>query len=514
MHSPLPDGTVIQNRYRVERVLGQGGFGRTYLAIDTNRFNEFCVLKEFAPQDQSTANLRKAEDLFTREAGVLYQLRHPQIPRFREMFRVHYLNRELLFLAQDYIEGTTYEALMDSRQGQGFSEAEILQLLHQILPVLTYIHSAGIVHRDIAPDNIILRSTDQQPVLIDFGVVKALANKLAQPAAHYSSHTLVGKPGYASPEQLQAGTANPSSDLYALAVTCIVLLTGREPQSLYDPVTLTWLWQQYATVNPELTFVLNRLLSYKPSDRYPSANDVLAVLSPLKIQPVPVARSAAPVPTSLTQQNTLALVGRRRATTVVKNNSAGQSAGSPHQQIQQTGRSPNLLNAILHTPVWMVKGTAYLIGSTVRGVFGIIKFTVWGTLKLIYRLIIFGLVIALLAWAVPQILALVPKIAPALKLAQGSKPTAKQSQGSDLETRCKELGLDYAAFVRSVNDQFYTKYPDQKGKLLSSDEKDQGMRDEWNTIADELLKKSGQGGDDAGTLRRNRQFVKKVAESE
>ena len=132
MHPPLPDGTVIQNRYRIERVLGQGGFGRTYLAIDTNRFNEFCVLKEFAPQDQSATNLRKAEDLFTREAGVLYQLRHAQIPRFREMFRVHYLDRELLFLAQDYIEGTTYEALMDARLGQGFSEAEILQLLHQI----------------------------------------------------------------------------------------------------------------------------------------------------------------------------------------------------------------------------------------------------------------------------------------------------------------------------------------------------------------------------------------------
>ena len=510
MHSPLPDGTVIQNRYRIERVLGQGGFGRTYLAIDTNRFNEFCVLKEFAPQDQSATNLRKAEDLFTREAGVLYQLRHPQIPRFREMFRVHYLDRELLFLAQDYIEGTTYEALMDSRQGQGFSEIEILQLLHQILPVLTYIHSAGIVHRDIAPDNIILRSTDQQPVLIDFGVVKALANKLAQPAA--SSYTLVGKPGYASPEQLQAGTANPSSDLYALAVTCVVLLTGRDPKSLYDPVSLMWIWQRYVTVSPAVASVLNRLLSYKPSDRYPSANDVLAVLSPIKIQSTPVAQPVT-VPTSLTQQNTVALVGRRRATTVV-GNPAGQAISPNSQQQIQQRRSPNLLNAILYVPVWIVKGTAYAIGATVRGVFGIVKFTVWGIFQLIYRLIIFCLVIALLAWAVPQILALVPGIAPALKLAQGSKPTGEQPQGNDLETRCKELGLDYAAFVRSVNNQFYTKYPDQKGKLLSSDEKDQAMRDEWNAIADDLLEKSGKGDGDEGNLLRDRPLVKKVAESE
>lgn len=491
MHSPLPDGTVIQNRYRIERVLGHGGFGRTYLAIDTNRFSELCVLKEFAPQDQSAANLRKAEDLFTREAGVLYQLRHPQIPRFREMFRVHYLDRELLFLAQDYIEGTTYEALMDARQGQGFSEAEILQLLHQILPVLTYIHSAGIVHRDIAPDNIILRSPDQKPVLIDFGVVKALANKLAQP----TNHTLVGKPGYASPEQLQAGTANPSSDLYALAVTCVVLLTGRDPKSLYDPVALTWIWQRHVTVNPELAFVLNRLLSYKPSDRYPSADDVLAVLSPIQLQPAPVAQPMASAPTSLTQQNTLALVGRRRATTVVKARSSGQVAS------RQAQRSP--LNAILYSPVWMVKGTAYLIRAILRGVFGVVKFTVFGVFKLVYRLVIFGLVIGLVTWAVPQILALVPSIAPALKLAQGSKPQSNQSQSTDLETRCKELGLDYAAFVRSVNDQFYIKYPNQKGKLLSSDDKDQAMRDEWNAIADELLKKSAKGSGSDGLSPRD-----------
>ena len=291
-------------------------------------------------------------------------------------------------------------------------------------------------------------------------MVKALANKLAQPAV---SQTLVGKPGYASPEQLQAGTANPSSDLYALAVTCIVLLTGRDPKSLYDPVTLSWLWQRYVTVNPELTSVLNRLLSYKPSDRYPSANDVLAVLSPLKVQPVPVAQPVA-VPPSLTQQNTVALVGRRRATTVVKSNPAQSISRNAHQPSQTGQRSP--LNALLYAPVWIVKGTAYLIGATIRGVFGVIKFTVWGIFQLIYRLIIFCLVIALVSWAVPQILALVPGFGSALKLAQGSKSTQKQPQGDDLETRCQKLGLDYAAFVRSVNEQFYTKYPDRKGKLV------------------------------------------------
>ncbi|MCY7272871.1 MAG: hypothetical protein LH702_03750 [Phormidesmis sp. CAN_BIN44] len=129
---------------------------------------------------------------------------------------------------------------------------------------------------------------------------------------------------------------------------------------------------------------------------------------------------------------------------------------------------------------------------------------------MIYRLVIFGFVIALVTWAVPQILALVPNIAPALKLAQGSKPQIDQPQGIDLETRCKELGLDYAAFVRSVNDQFYTRYPNQKGKLLSNDEKDKGMRDEWNTIADELLKKSVKGSDSNGISPRDHNVFKTV----
>ncbi len=103
MRRPLPDGTLVQNRYRILRVLGQGGFGRTYLAQDTNRFNELCVLKEFDPHTQGAQHAQKAEELFAREAGVLYQLRHPQIPQFRELFRIKQPNGELLFLAQNGI---------------------------------------------------------------------------------------------------------------------------------------------------------------------------------------------------------------------------------------------------------------------------------------------------------------------------------------------------------------------------------------------------------------------------
>ena len=171
--------TVLQNRYRLISVIGQGGFGRTYLAEDLNRFKERCALKEFIPPQGSSYALNKAKELFQREAAILYQIQHPQIPQFRATFE----ENQRLFLVQDYVEGKTFRMLLNDRKAKGiaFSETEVLQLIQQILPVLHHIHGKGIIHRDIAPDNVILRQQDGQPVLIDFGVVKEIATKVQSP---------------------------------------------------------------------------------------------------------------------------------------------------------------------------------------------------------------------------------------------------------------------------------------------------------------------------------------------
>ncbi|GBG18466.1 protein kinase [Nostoc commune NIES-4072] len=126
----------------IVRQIGQGGFGRTYLAEDVNRFRELCVLKEFSPQVQTAYVVQKAEELFEREASVLYKLQHPQIPRFRELLRMNLGGKEYLFLVQDYVEGETYNSLLNTRLQQGlrFTEAEVRQLLLSILPVLESIH--------------------------------------------------------------------------------------------------------------------------------------------------------------------------------------------------------------------------------------------------------------------------------------------------------------------------------------------------------------------------------------
>jgi len=274
MRPPLTTHTVLQNRYRIVRVLGQGGFGRTYLAQDQNRFDEYCVLKEFVPARGEPQQIQKAKELFKREATVLYQLRHPQIPQFHAFFE----QEQRLFLVQDYVEGKNYRTLLAERlrRQQTFSESEVHDLLLKVLPVLDYIHSCGVIHRDISPDNLMLREKDQMPVLIDFGVVKDIASQL-QPARP-SGATSVGKLGYAPSEQLQTGRVYPASDLYTLAVTALVLLTGREPQEMYDDQTLTWRWQQYVTLNPHFASVLQKMLSHRPGDRYASAKEVLKAL--------------------------------------------------------------------------------------------------------------------------------------------------------------------------------------------------------------------------------------------
>ncbi|WP_414584734.1 protein kinase domain-containing protein [Scytonema sp. PCC 10023] len=279
MQPPITADTVLQNRYRITQTLGQGGFGRTYLAQDQRRFNELCAIKELIPTVTGGYAWEKAKELFEREAAILYQIQHPQVPQFRERFE----QDQRLFLVQDYVAGKTYRTLFDERKASGgvFTEDEVWQLMRSLLPVLEYLHSQGIIHRDIAPDNIILRDKDNLPVLIDFGVVKELATKLKSPDKTTPA-TTVGKYGYAPSEQIQTGRAYPSSDLYALAVTAIVLLTGKEPQDLFDEHHLTWKWQPWVSVNPQFASVLNRMLNAKPGDRYQNAADVLQVLQKLQ----------------------------------------------------------------------------------------------------------------------------------------------------------------------------------------------------------------------------------------
>ncbi len=278
---PTPPATsggkrLLANRYELQQVLGQGGFGKTYLTFDRHRFNEPCVVKEFLPQGRGDYESQKSRELFEREAKILHQIDRPQIPKFFAFFE----ENQQLFLVQEYIKGQTYATLLRERQqaGDTFSEREIIKWLQDLLPVLGYLHDRQIVHRDISLDNIMLQTDSNLPMLIDFGIGRSdliQRQNQSEPAAPQS---IVGKVGYAPYEQIWLGQSFPSSDLYSLAVTAVVMLTGIDPQTLNSQASVKDQWRSKASVSTELGQILDRMLATAPANRYQSAAAVLADL--------------------------------------------------------------------------------------------------------------------------------------------------------------------------------------------------------------------------------------------
>ncbi|KAB8320604.1 protein kinase [Tolypothrix campylonemoides VB511288] len=461
----IQGGQTLGDRYLILRQLGQGGFGRTYLAEDINRFRELCVLKEFSPQVQTPYVLQKAEELFQREASVLYKLQHPQIPRFRELFRMNLAGKEYLFLVQDYVQGETYRSLLDARKQQGllFTEAEVRLLLQQILPVLEYIHSIGVIHRDISPENLILRTPQPpsyqgeidkgMPVLIDFGGVKQVAatvvSQYYQPGAAASPPlpTLLGKAGYSPPEQMQTGLVEPHSDLYALAATVLVLLTGKQPQELIDDYTLTWQWRREVNLSPSFGMVLDKMLSPTPAHRYQSAHQVLQALNPSPVgypppqQPLPSPIPPPPPPPQTEQ--TLAVAA-----------SPPTSPTPPTPPTPPTSPTPSRS--------WWTPGKIIVIAVVMVTAIGV---GMWGATQLLDS-------------SSPIISSDDPKL-----------PPQEQQRKRILDDRRQYLGINEKFFISLVNQVFWDRNPSLRNRILTEKPEDAQLRAEWDSIAGELLEK-------------------------
>ncbi|MEB3360095.1 MAG: protein kinase [Synechococcales bacterium] len=259
----------LRNRYRPIKPLGQGGFGKTYLALDEDRLNANCVIKQFSPQAQGTKSMKKAVELFNQEAVRLYELgEHSQIPTLLAYFE----QETYLYLVQQYIEGQSL-AQEVGRNGP-FSEQQIWDVLFDLLPVLHFIHQRQVIHRDITPMNILRRKSDDRLVLIDFGVSKQFNLNLAtQPG------TRIGTEGYSPLEQFRGGRAYPASDIYSLGATCIHLLTNAKPDSLYNPLDGRWIWRDYLQkqgrrTSDRLALVLDTMLKDLVNERYQTAEEV------------------------------------------------------------------------------------------------------------------------------------------------------------------------------------------------------------------------------------------------
>lgn len=493
MNYPIQPQEILSDRYQVIRELGQGGFGRTYLASDRNRFNERCVLKEFAPKIGGTYALQKAEELFAREAGVLYKLQHPQIPNFRELFQVKENGQGRLFLVQDYVEGVTYRDLLKMRlqEGRRFSEEEVISFLLQILPVLDYIHSQGVIHRDISPDNLMLRAWDQLPILIDFGGVKQVVvtvesqflaseeNPQPVPLA-----TRLGKIGYAPHEQMQQGIVSASSDLYALGATALVLLTGKEPQQLIDPQTLNWNWRSEIRVSPKLARVLDKMLAQQPAHRISSATEVLELLQDR--------------PSPSPQPNT-------EATVAV----ASPPVSASVDPTENTAPSRVIVPSRTLNPWLSGLGKVFLVlgGIAIAGVIGWLAGNAWIQSHL------------------EELDSDRPRVSfPPITSDDEPDPPSRFSleereRRETLRQRRQELGIDYRYYISLVNEAFWNQYPEQRGKILTDEPTDLEWRKRWDAIAAEWLEKltflstearSGLGSYDQATRDRWKQQVNRL----
>lgn len=296
---------LLDGRYVPLKLLGRGGFGAAFLARDRRIPGmRQCVVKQFQPAGNLTSiQLQLAQQLFEREADALAQLgnQNEQIPDLFAYFEITVKSwqseqqEQFFYLVQEYIDGQNLEE--ELAQKSHFTEEEALEVLREILKVLKFVHNEGIIHRDIKPSNI-MRDRLGKLYLLDFGAVKQVTNALSGFAG---SSTGIYSMGFAPPEQMSGGQVYPSTDLYALAVTILTLLTKKEAIQLFDGYSNQWQWRSLVSINSGLADILDRMLLPAANQRFQSAQEVLSALDSLAIPPTQLHPSKATLPKSSSQ---------------------------------------------------------------------------------------------------------------------------------------------------------------------------------------------------------------------
>jgi ABC-type branched-subunit amino acid transport system substrate-binding protein/serine/threonine protein kinase len=318
---------ILDGRYLPLKLIQQGGLGIAFIGCDRRTPGlRRCVIKQLQCSSSFNAQqLEVATTLFHREAEVLEKLgEHPRIPRlfaFLELTAAAtppYNQQKFFYLVQEYIEGENLQ--VELHEKGRFTESEVIFVLREVAKILEFIHIQGAIHRDIKPSNI-MRDPQGKIYLIDFGAVKQVVAETVKTTStnDRGSLTWVFTPEYAPWEQRQGQAIYPSSDLYALAVTCLNLLTGRQPQELLDLDTNEWKWRSPdVNVSDALVSILDRMLQNRPSERFQSARDVLDALDDtwgIPVLSIPISRIPDP---SKTAANTLLVSNAEVGTAVVQ----------------------------------------------------------------------------------------------------------------------------------------------------------------------------------------------------
>ncbi len=278
-------GKLVKRRYQVVQILGAGGLCQTYLAQDTDRPGyPTCFVKHFKAASNHPESVQTLRRLFTREAQALKKLgQYDQVPKLLADFE----EDQEFYLVQEFIAGhpLSTELLPNYR----WTESQVVQMLQEVLSILKFVHSHGLIHRDIKPSHLIRRQQDSRLVLIDFSSVKLVWTQVVTAQGQTSSTNAIGMPatigigtpGYMSAEQGR-GRPRPNSDIYALGMVGIQALLGLNPtQLLEDADTGEIIWQDKALVSTALASVLNQMIRYHFNNRYQSATEALQALQPL-----------------------------------------------------------------------------------------------------------------------------------------------------------------------------------------------------------------------------------------
>ncbi|QSJ19764.1 serine/threonine protein kinase [Nostoc sp. UHCC 0702] len=254
---------LLQERYRLLKLISKGGFCKTFLAVDEGQSpSVYCIVQELSSPNETP-------QLFEQKAQQLKELgKHPQIPALLAYFQHH----QYFYLVQEFIEGNNLAQVIEEEGA--FNETQIWQLIKDLLPVLKLLRDRNIIHRDIKPVNIIYRTPDKDVVLVDFGTAK-----LVTELNHLTDENSIGSPEYAAPEQAQ-GKGVFASDLYSLGVTCIYLLTQIPPFDLFDVANNCWVWRHYVSTNisDRLAQILDKLLQNSVNQRFQSADEVMEAM--------------------------------------------------------------------------------------------------------------------------------------------------------------------------------------------------------------------------------------------
>jgi serine/threonine protein kinase len=269
-------GAILAGHYHVVKPLGGGGFGQTYLARDSHLPGQpLCVVKQFKPRLNASKSLQVAKRLFDLEAEILYRLgNHEQIPRLL----AHFEQEGEFYLVQEYIEGWPLEQELDRRQR--LNEIEVVELLRDVLQVLSFVHQQKVIHRDIKPSNLIRRKLDRRIVLIDFGAVKQVSAQHVTGSGQSSLTVAIGSPGYMPAEQ-QSSMPQFSSDIYAVGMVALQALTGIDPQNLPKEQDSGEFSCVQLGISPQLAVILDTMVRYDYRQRYPDADAALRAVMAL-----------------------------------------------------------------------------------------------------------------------------------------------------------------------------------------------------------------------------------------